>query len=79
MPPLKAVVKNGRLVVDEPTSLPEGTEVELLVVDDDFDAEERARLLEAIEAGADDFERGDYVDGVEFAKQLLARREAAPR
>ncbi|NOU31878.1 MAG: hypothetical protein HOO96_28575 [Polyangiaceae bacterium] len=79
MPPLKAVVKNGRLLVDEPTNLPEGTEVELLVVDDDFDAEERARLLEAIEAGADDFERGDYVDGVEFAKQLLARREAAPR
>lgn len=79
MPPLKAVVKNGRLLVDEPTNLPEGTEVELVVVDDEFDADERARLLEAIEAGADDFERGDYVDGVEFAKQLLARREAAPR
>ena len=27
MQPLKAVVKNGRLVVDEPTALPEGTEI----------------------------------------------------
>jgi hypothetical protein len=30
---LKARVKAGRLVVDEPTDLPEGTEVELLALD----------------------------------------------
>jgi len=30
---LKARVQNGRLVVDEPTELPEGTEVELLPLD----------------------------------------------
>jgi hypothetical protein len=30
---LKARVKAGRLVVDEPTDLPEGTEVELLPLD----------------------------------------------
>jgi hypothetical protein len=32
MVPLKAVVKNGRIVVDEPTELPEGTEIELVPV-----------------------------------------------
>ena len=30
MLPLKAHVKNGRLVLDEPTDLPEGEEVELV-------------------------------------------------
>ena len=30
---LKARVKAGRLVVDEPTDLPEGTEIELLPLD----------------------------------------------
>jgi hypothetical protein len=80
MPPLKAHVKNGKLVLDDPsTDLPEGSEVELLLVDREFDPEERARLIQAIEEGAEDVERGDYVDGMEFANQLLARREAASR
>lgn len=80
MHPLKARVKKGQLVLDDPsTDLPEGTEVELMLVDDEFDPEERARLIQAIEEGAEDIERGDYVDGIEFANQLLARREAASR
>ena len=79
MQPLKAHVHNGRLVLDEPTDLPEGTEVELMPVDDDFDPEERARLLQAIEEGAEDFERGDHMDGFEFVTQLRARREAPSR
>lgn len=43
---LRARVTGGRLVLDEPSSLPEGTEVELVPVDDidDLDPEERARL-----------------------------------
>jgi hypothetical protein len=46
MSTVRAHVKNGRLVVDEPTGLPEGTEVELLPVDevDELDHEERAKL-----------------------------------
>lgn len=55
MQPLEAVAKNGRLVVDEPTALPEGSEVERVPVDDDFDAEERARLLAVIDEGIEDF------------------------
>ena len=41
---LKARVKAGRLVVDEPTDLPEGTEIELLPLDpgDWLDEDDRA-------------------------------------
>jgi len=77
---LKAHVKDGRLVLDEPTELPEGAEVELVAVeDDDLEPEERARLLQAIEEGAQDIERGDHTDGFEFGAQLRARREASHR
>ena len=76
---LTAVVRNGRLVVDEPTDLPEGLEVKLVVAEDEFEPEEKARLLQAIEDGIEDIERGDYVDGIEFANELLAQREAASR
>ena len=48
---LKARVKAGRLVVDEPTDLPEGTEVELLALDpgDWLTEEDRAALHRALE------------------------------
>lgn len=45
MQAFKAHVKNGRLVLDEPTDLPEGAEVTLSVTDGDEDEltdEERA-------------------------------------
>ena len=47
---VRARVKNGRLVVDEPTSLPEGTVLDLVVDDegDDLDAAERAQRDEAL-------------------------------
>jgi MoxR-like ATPase len=44
---VRARVKNGRLILDEPTDLPEGTEVELAPVDDEpweLTAEQRAEL-----------------------------------
>ena len=49
MQPLKAHVRNGRLVLDEPTDLPEGTEVTLAITDDELDDEERARVIASIE------------------------------
>ena len=47
---LRARVRNGRLVLDEPTSLPEGAEVELLPVngEDDLDDAERAALHQSL-------------------------------
>lgn len=47
---VRARVENGRLVVDEPTSLPEGTVLDLVLDDegDDLDAAERAARDEAL-------------------------------
>src|SRR5690348_18340297 len=42
MQALKVRVKNGRLVMDEPTDLPDGAEVEVVVIDDKLTPEERA-------------------------------------
>jgi hypothetical protein len=75
---MKAHVRNGHFVVDEPTELPEGTEVEIVltrVVDPfaNMDPSERVELEQAIEEGYEDFERGDYEDAKEFAARLLAK------
>ena len=47
---LRARVKGGHVVVEEPTDLPEGTELTLVLVDaeDEMTAEERADLDAAI-------------------------------
>ena len=47
---MKARVKDGRLVLDEPTELPEGTVIMLRVVDeeDELGVEERQRLHDAL-------------------------------
>ncbi len=44
---LRAHVRSGRLVLDEPTELPEGAEIELVPVDeiDAMQEDERARLF----------------------------------
>ena len=39
-----------------------------------MDPEERVALEAAIEEGYEDFEKGDVVDGLEFAKSLASRR-----
>ena len=71
---MKAHVKAGRLVLDEPTQLPEGTEVELTVVeDDDFDPEERSRLDAALERSMEQARAGQLVDGDAVIRKLLAR------
>ena len=50
MSAIRARVRNGRLIVDEPTSLPEGTELDLVIddADDDLDEAQRAALDAAI-------------------------------
>ena len=78
---LRAHVKGGQLVVDEPTNLQEGTEVELVAVEDEvlasggdyLDDEERERLHEAIERGLDDVRAGRTVDAREVIAELRAR------
>jgi hypothetical protein len=72
---LKAVVKQGRIVMDEPTELPEGTELVLAVVDegDEMDDEERARLHQSLRRSIAQAKAGQLVDGDEVIDRLLAR------
>lgn len=71
---LKARVENGHFVIDEPTNLPEGCEVELQLVDpDDLDDEERAALNASIERGLADAEAGRVVDAEVVLAKLRAR------
>jgi hypothetical protein len=50
MSTIRARVRNGRLIVDAPTDLPEGTELDLVIDDagDSLDEAERAALHAAI-------------------------------
>lgn len=68
---LKARVQNGRFVVDEPTELPEGTELDLLPLDpgDWLDPEDRAALHRALAASQEDVERGRLVDAEEVLRE----------
>ena len=80
MQPLRAHVRQGRLVLDEPTDLPEGEEVELLTVDDvlaaggdGLDEEERERLHQSLKRGLEDVKEGRTVDARQVLQRLRAR------
>ena len=75
MAAVKALVKNGRLVLDEPTDLPEGTVVPLDIADDwdDLDDEERAELHESIREGFEDAKAGRTIDAEQWAAELRSR------
>jgi hypothetical protein len=73
MLPLRARVKNGRLLLDEPTDLPDGTELDLAVVDDDLDDDDRAALHAALEASEQEFSQGKGIPAAEVMAGL--RRE----
>jgi len=75
MQALKVQVKNGRLVVDEPTDLPDGAEVEVVVIDDKLTPEERAELHASLDRALDDSETGRSVEASDYLKQYRARRE----
>ena len=72
---LTARVKAGRLVVDEPTDLPDGTVVELLPLDpgDWLDDEDRAALHQALRDSEDDVNAGRLVDADAILRELRSR------
>lgn len=72
---LKGRVKSGRLVVDKPTDLPEGTEVELLPLDpgDWLDDEDRAALNQALRDSEADVKAGRLVDADSVLRELRSR------
>lgn len=80
MQPLKAKVHNGRLILDEPTDLPEGEVVDLILVDellasggDYLDDEERERLHRSIERGLEDVKAGRTVEASKVIEKLRSR------
>jgi hypothetical protein len=58
---LRARVTNGRIVLDEPTDLPEGTVLELVpgVEVDELADEDREKLHAAVRRGLDQGRRGE--------------------
>jgi hypothetical protein len=79
MQPLKARVKNGRLLLDEPTDLPDGEVVYLQQVDrfvvvsgEEMDARERDALNQELEASIAEADRSDTED---FSSVLAAVRQ----
>ena len=71
-----ARVRNGRLVVDEPTDEPEGSEIELVAANDwnDLDDDERRRLHESLAEAERDIAEGRLVPAEEVLTELRSRR-----
>ena len=74
---LKARVHNGRLVMDEPTDLPEGQIVELVPLeaawiadDEELGEEDRARLHAALEASEIEFRAGRGIPAADVLRDL---------
>jgi len=69
---MRARVLKGRLVLDEPTTLPEGTEVELVPVDDwdDLEVADEERLQAALVASEEALQQGRYVSASELLTTL---------
>lgn len=77
MLPLKASVRNGRLILDEPTELPEGAVVDLVAIGgdklDELDDDEREALHVALAEAIAQDDAGDTVDAEEVLAHLRAR------
>jgi hypothetical protein len=76
MSPLRARVEKGRLVLDEPTTLPEGTVLELVADDegDDLSETERRELHDALSASWRSAEAGRLRPASSIVEDLRQRR-----
>jgi hypothetical protein len=71
---LRARVVGGRLRLDEPTDLPEGTEVDVAVLDPRDSPAQRARIEAALDEALLDLDSGDAgVDAFAFLADLRGR------
>ncbi|HEX2881704.1 MAG TPA: hypothetical protein VHO25_19395 [Polyangiaceae bacterium] len=71
---LKVRVEKGRYIIDEPASLPDGTELYVVPSNDadGLDGEERAALNAALEEAAQDIDAGRVVAEAEVWARLRA-------
>jgi hypothetical protein len=76
MSPLRARVANGRIVLDEPTTLREGTVIDLVADDegDDLTDEERQALHHALSASNESAEAGRLRPASELLDELRKQR-----
>ena len=76
MGPLRARVEKGRIVLDEPTTLPDGTIVNLVADDegDDLTDEERRALHDALSASWQSADAGRSRPASEILDELRRRR-----
>jgi hypothetical protein len=74
--PLRGHVQDGKVLVDDMVDLPNGTQVQLTLVDtgDDLDDEERSRLLDAIEVSQAQIDAGLGVPADRLVLELIASR-----
>ena len=72
---IKGRVEAGRLKVDEPVDLPNGTEIELTPLDpeDLMDESERAAFHKLLDESEEDVKAGRLIDAAEFLKGLRSR------
>ena len=76
MSPLRARVKNGRLILDEPTALPDGTTLDLVLDDegDDLTPQERKVLDDAIAKAWASAQAGKLLPADQLIAELRARK-----
>ena len=70
---LKAHVKNGQIVLDDPGELEEGAELLVFPVSDEMDAADRAELNAMLDESFQQLDAGDTVDGPTYLAELRAR------
>jgi hypothetical protein len=73
---IRARVTHGRLVVDEPVDLPEGTVLNLVIddEDDELDEDERRALHARLAASADQAAAGDVRPLTDILSELRSAR-----
>jgi hypothetical protein len=72
---IKGRVEGGRLRVDEPTNLPEGTEIDMVPLDpeNELDDADRKALHKLLEESDADVKAGRFVDAADVLKGLRSR------
>ena len=75
----RAQVVNGRIVLDEPTDLPEGSVVDLVLDEgsDSLDDADRELLHASLREGFEQFKRGEFVSA-EDVLQVLRSKARCP-
>jgi len=72
---LRAKVREGHLIIEDPVDLPEGAEVDLQIVDpgDELDDEDRGRLHGALLEAQSELDRNDAVAAVDALAAIRGR------